>query len=378
MANTDVKENGVAVITPTDEVVKSLAEKGITQTLITELAKHKDLTVDVKIESGNVIYNQEQFKAVSEARKKIKSTRVLIEKTCKSFRDVHTAINKEYSAKEKEFVSLIEPVEALLLNEETKVEQAKEKVRQEEAEKEERLFKARVLELEALGMQSKEFGAKYTLDELSVQSVDLRYMPEGGYQSFLSEVKAENEKIKEATRLALEKAKAEAAEFQKQKEAQEAEAKRLEEIRLEQERKEKLIAESQARIDAEKKRIADEKQAAEQAKIREQELVKAREEAAAKAIQDEKEKVERERIAAEAKAKQEAFDKAEAERKAKEKEERRIARMPDKKKLAEFINKIPANTPLDLKTIEGKNIHELADQLLNEVIEKLNKEIETL
>lgn len=306
----------LATLTPTDEVIQSLSEKGITETLIQELVKYSGLEVEASIVNGQVVYNNDQLKKVSDARKQIKNTRVLIEKTCKSFRDVHTQINKEYSAKEKEFVNVLSPVEDALQAEEDKVESLKEQIRIEEEQKQEAVFKARVIELEALGMQSKDFGQFYTLNELKVASVDLKFMPESGYIAFLTEVKAEDKKVKEVARLAEEKSKAEAAELQRIKDAQEAEAKRLDAIAKEQAEKLKQIEEAQARIDAEKKRIADEKEAAEKAKQLEEALIKAREEAREKAIADEKARVERERIAAEEKAKADEAARIEAEKEA--------------------------------------------------------------
>lgn len=373
-----MKNAELATLTPTDEVIQSLSEKGITETLIQELAKHSDLTVDAKIENGQVIYNADQLKAVSDARKKIKNTRVLIEKTCKSFRDVHTAINKEYSAKEKEFVSVLEPVEIFLLEEENKVEALKQQLRDEEEKQQHNTFCARVIELEGLGMQSKEFGQSYVLNDLKVSSVDLKFMPESGYKSFLFEVMAEYEK--EQDRLArIEAEKKEAEEvLRKQKEEQQQEALRLEGIRREQEAKEKQIAEAAAKLEAEKKAIEDAKRKEEEGKQREIELQKAREEAAEQAKKDAEAKAERERIAAEEKAKAEEAARIEAEKKAAEKEARRIARMPDKKKLIEY-SQLLLNIPSpELKSTEAAAILADAEKQIGEVFEKLIKQIETL
>ncbi len=141
----------LATLTPTDEVIQSLSEKGITETLIKELVKYSGLEVEASIVNGQVVYNNDQLKKVSDARKQIKNTRVLIEKTCKSFRDVHTQINKEYSAKEKEFVNVLSPVEDALQAEEDKVENLKEQIRIEEEKKQEEVFKSRVVELSGYG-----------------------------------------------------------------------------------------------------------------------------------------------------------------------------------------------------------------------------------
>lgn len=357
----------LATLTPTDEVIQSLSEKGITETLIQELAKSKHLTVDAKIDNGQVVYNADQLKAVSEARKKIKNTRVLIEKTCKSFRDVHTAINKENSAKEKEFVSVLSPVETFLLEEENKVEALKQQLRDEEEKQQHNTFCARVIELEGLGMQSKEFGQSYVLNDLKVSSVDLKFIPESGYLAFLNEVKAEHQK--EVDRLAqIEAEKKEAEEIlRKQKEEQQQEALRLEGIRREQEAKEKQIAEAAAKLEAEKKAIEDAKRKEEEAKQREIELKKIREEEAEKA-----------RVAADEKAKADELARIEAKKRAAEKEARRIARMPDKKKLIEY-SQLLLNIPSpELKSTESAAILADAEKQIGEVFEKLIKQIETL
>lgn len=368
----------LATLTPTDEVIQSLSEKGITETLIKELVKYSGLEVEASIVNGQVVYNNDQLKKVSDARKQIKNTRVLIEKTCKSFRDVHTQINKEYSAKEKEFVNVLSPVEDALQAEEDKVENLKEQIRIEEEQKQEATFKARVVELEALGMQSKDFGQFYTLNELKVASVDLKFMPESGYIAFLNEVKEEDAKMKEVARLAEEKAKAEAAELQRIKDAQEAEAKRLEAIRKEQAEKLRQIEEAQARIDAEKKRIADEKEAAERAKQHDIELAKAREAAAEKAVAEEKLRVERERIAAEEKAKADEAARIEAERKAAEKAAKKEARKPDIQKLKDFADAITAIVSPELKSEEATKILNDAVLRLSQISQTIKSQTETL
>jgi hypothetical protein len=70
--------------------------------------------------------------------------------------------------------------------------------------------------------------------------------------------------------------------------------------------------------------------------------------------------------------------KFELERLAKIKEEKRLARQPDKVKLKSYVDSIPVNVPIVLKSAEAKAIHELADKLLNEVVNKLNAEISKL
>jgi len=188
-----------------------------------------------------------------------------------------------------------------------------------EEKKQEDAFRARVTELEKFGVQSKEFGQIYVLNEIKVSATDLKLMPDANYRTFLFGVMNEYQKITEAAE-ALEAAKkAEEERLAKVKQEQEAEAKRLEVIAKEQAEKLRQIEEAQSRIDAEKKRIADEKEAAERAKQHDIELAKAREAAAEKAVADEKARVERERIAAEEKAKADEAARIEADKKVAEK-----------------------------------------------------------
>lgn len=368
----------LVTLSKSDEVIQSLEKNGITQTLINELAKHKDLTVDVKVENGQVIYNAEQLKIVSEKRKLIKNTRVIVEKVFKGQRDQWTALSKENRADELKVVGVLSPVEEALELQEKKVEEAKAQVKKEQDEKDEAIFKNRVLELQELGMVSKDFGITYVLNEISVAASELKYFPEGGYKALLAEVEAEKERLAKIQAEETAAKKAEEERLAKIKEEQEAEAKRLEAIAKEQAEKQRLIDEAQARIDAEKKRIEDEKLAAEQAKIREQELEAARVEAAAKAKKEAEEKAERERIEAEEKAKAEELARIEAEKKAAEKEARRIARMPDKKKLLEFADSITAIVSPELKSEEATKILNDAVLRLSQLSQTIKSQTETL
>lgn len=380
MENTNVNEkNGVAVITPKDKVIKALAEKGITENLIAEIAKYDKLKVTASIdEAGNVLSNKEQLKEVTEAWRKVRDTEVLIKDLCKEQRDEWTALSRENLALQNAWVAITNPVKNYLAEQKALPENLKKQYDAEQVVKQEEAFKARVIELEALGIQSKDFGNFYALNDLSIASVDLKFMPESGYQSFLNQVKDEAAKIKaEEDRIAAEK-KAEEDRIAKVKAEQEAEAKRLDAIAKEQAEKQRQIEESQARIDAEKKRIADEKQAAEQAQIREQELIKAREEARVKAIQDEKERVERERIAAEAKAKADEAARIEAEKKAAELAAKKEARKPDKKRLTEWLAALNLNTPPAMKTEEGENVRNELIELFSKFEIASHNKIETL
>lgn len=242
----------IATIKPSDEVIKSLSEKGITGTLIEELKQFSGLTVDAKIDNGTVLFNKEQFDKVSEARKKIKSTRVLIENTCKGMRDEHTKINREISAKEKEMVDVLEPIETALMAEEKKVEALKQKVRDDEEKAKEQIFRNRVIELEKVGFNSKDFGLKYEAVDQSISTAELRAIDDAMFTQFLSKAteafNAEQARLAAAEQQRIENEK----KLKEEQEKQAAEAARLDAIRIAQEKKEQELRDEAARIEHEK------------------------------------------------------------------------------------------------------------------------------
>ena len=375
-------QTGVAILTPTEQVNKALAEKGITETLIRELEKHKLLTVDVKTEDGVVIYNKEQLGIAKAALKATRDTRIFVEKTCKSQRDVWNAMAKENIAKEKEFVGLLNPVESHLQTITKSVEQAEETVRIIEEQKKEEVYKVRVNLLVENGMAATPFGDGFVFGELNIKTTDLRSVNDEAFEHFLSLVKEKFEADKAAKE----------GEAKKQMEIrvqQEAEAARLETIRKEQEAREKAIAEAEAKLEAEKKAREDAKRKEEETKQREIELQKAREEAAAKAIADEKIRVENERIKAEAKAKRDAIEaeekakadelaRIEAEKKAAEKEAKRLARLPDKTKLLAFADQLSMIDMPEVKSAEAKNILIAAKSEYSKMIDNLRVQANSL
>jgi len=126
--------------------------------------------------------------------------------------------------------------------------------------------------------------------------------------------------------------------------------------------KEAAIKAEQDKIDAEKKRIADEEAARIKAIADKEALEKAKKEAADKAVKEAEEK----RI----KAEKEAADKAEKERIAAEK---KAAKAPDKVKILLVADALDAIKTPDVKTEEGKAF--VIAMMMS--IEKLTKEIRT-
>jgi hypothetical protein len=404
--------NQIATIKPSDEVIKSLSEKGITGTLIEELKKFTGLTVDASINNGTVIFNKDQLDAVSEARKKIKQTRVLIENTCKSMRDEHTKINREISAKEDEMVDVLEPIEKALMAEEKKVEALKQQVRDDEEKAKEQIFRNRVTELEKVGFNSKDFGLKYEAMDQSISTAELRAIDDAMFTNVLK-VATEAFNHEQARLAAAEQQRVEAE--KKLKEDQEkaaAEQARLDEQRIAQEKKEQELRAEAARIEHEKELALQQKiisrhnqlsaiglhfdglfshEYSEASSIRvkhadvdhvsdgvfssmlnllkdkveKQRAIDA--EAERKRIEQEKaEAAEQARLDEIARAKKEAEDKAEQERIAAEQAAKKELRKGDKKKLNELAQRIINIEYPELKSPE-------ANSILNEAITQLKK-----
>lgn len=289
------------------------------------------------------------LKAVSEKRKLLKKERVAIQNEAKEMRDGLTQINRNISEKEKELIAIIEPTEKELLKEEERIEAEKEAIRLAELEKERVRVQNRIDSLAEVG---------YAIDVKDVTT-----MSDDTFAQYLAAAKVQHEKEEaekiEAARLESERIEQERIEKEKEAEALRKEREELEKMRAEQAEIKRQQEEAQSKIDAENKRIADEKAAAEQARIdaeneakRQQELKEAAEKAAEaarlKAIQDAKD--------AEAK-------RIEDERKAKELEAKKAARAPDKDKIQKYIFDIKSVEVPQLKTDEAKaimsNIQEL-------------------
>lgn len=91
------------------------------------------------------------IRQVAEGRKKLKATRVEIEKEGKSMRDPLTALAKGISAKENELVALIEPTEKKLLAKEKWVKDENERIDREQKEAQAKLIQGRVDSLSKYG-----------------------------------------------------------------------------------------------------------------------------------------------------------------------------------------------------------------------------------
>lgn len=294
--------------------------------------------------------DREGYSQVSAKRKELKAARVLVEKEGKAMRDLITPITKHISAKEKELVAIVGPVEDRLAEMEKWYELQQEEIKRAKLEADRKRVQDRIDQLAAygvaidfaacIGMSDEHFELKLQQAKSEFESEQIRKAEE--------EARIEAEKKAEAERMERERAELEA-----QRKEQEAEHQRQADALAAIEAEHRKLAEEKAAIEAEKARIEKEKREAIEAEERAIQLENARKEAAATALKN-----------AEEKAKREAEAKAEADRIAAEKEARRIARMPDKKKLLDFANNITGIVSPELKSPE-------ADAILSEAVKQL-------
>ena len=94
--------------------------------------------------------DKEWYKAVHQARMELVRTRTDIEKTGKRLRDPHTQFNKKVSELEKEYISIIEPVEKDLKEKQDEIDKQKEFIKKQEEENKRKKFWDRVDKLWAI------------------------------------------------------------------------------------------------------------------------------------------------------------------------------------------------------------------------------------
>lgn len=288
-----------------------------------ELIELKEQATGLKITS---IEDRVGINQVSTIRKKLKSSRVEIEKEGKSMRDPLTKISKLISEKEKELVAIIEPTEKELLVQEKWVEDEKDRIRLEAEAKETARVQDRINKLSSFG---------YAIDYDTVKNFD-----DAAFDQALGLAKSEHEKAlsqkAEEERLAKEesaKLKAEREELERLR-AEQAKAQQIIEennrrIKADQEAKEAAIRAEQEKIEADKRAAELERQRLEQEKKRQEELEQARIESAEKS-----------RLKAIEDARIEAENKEKELQEQKAKEQREAALRPDKEKLQSFAERI--------------------------------------
>lgn len=146
--------NEVAAAPPKNEI--AIIADNINKGLIAFEKRKSELTIlKEEVEGLNIesLEDKAGIRQVTEARKKLKSARVEIEKEGKAMRDPLTAISKRISAKENELVGIIEPTEKALKTKEDWVKAEEKRIEQEAEEKERQRIQARIDSLAAYGYQ---------------------------------------------------------------------------------------------------------------------------------------------------------------------------------------------------------------------------------
>jgi len=192
--------------------------------LITLSAKYKWLIIQW-------FDDKEWFKAVSEARKDLKATRVQLEKAWKELRAEATAFSKAVIEKQRELVWIIEPLEIELKKQEDEVLQEKERIKQEELKKAEELLQKRIDAMMRLWRE--------------VNILELKILTDEAFDTLYQEAKKEYEEQEEKNR--------------QEKAEQDKIAKEQEEQRKEIEKQQADIKAAQDKIDSDNKVLQDEK-----------------------------------------------------------------------------------------------------------------------
>lgn len=280
--------------------------------------------------------DREGYKAVHEARMVVKNTRVGIEKTRKALGEEAREYLNKVNGEAKRIIGELEPVEAHLAAEEKKIDDEKERLKAEAERKEQEQLQGRVAKLVGLGCHFD--GEKYVLGSNEATVTQIKQASDETFNNFLNAVEADAKKIAE------QKAAEEAAR-KAEEEKLAAERAELERLRKEQEEREAKIRAQQEEIERQKREAEAEKQRAAQEKER-----------AAREEQERKEAAERAKKLAEEAAKQE-----EESRKAKEEADRieaarQEALKPDKDKLLHFGNVIALLVIPEVKSTEALEV----------------------
>lgn len=241
METETIEQNGNAVLTPEKEINTQLQQKNLADEAIAEL---KSKYGSLKLEDIN---DKVTLSRIHDARMEVRDARIGIEKFCKQAREKATAYSRAVIGEEKRLVNLIEPLEEYLMEEENKPAQEKLRLELEEQARIASQLKTRIVSLVGAGMNYN--GSRYFLNERYITEAEIKTVTDEEFEDFLSEVKAEQQKvIAEKERVAAEALKTaqEQARIQKEQDAKQAELDRIEsEQRL-----------AQNAIDAENKRLA--------------------------------------------------------------------------------------------------------------------------
>lgn len=285
--------NGVTVLTPDiiqEETKEQVIEKAIKKFNVAD-ADISEMKKNYMALSISGIDDKKGYKAVYDARQIVKGKRILVERKRKELNQDAQEYIKAVNGEAKRITELLEPIELHLENEETRIEQERERLKKEAAEREAARIQDRIDKLHAYG---------YGVDYAAIKS-----MTDIEFNDTLGQARVSFEKEQEEKRIAAEKAEQERIEQERlKKEESERLAKErelLEKQRKEQEEKEKALLYEQQILEAEKKAIelqkqkeADEKAAVERKRLQEIEDQKRAEEEKQRALslRPDKEKLE--------------------------------------------------------------------------------------
>jgi hypothetical protein len=321
---------------------------GVQDQVISKLAKEY---LPLKIKG---IDDKAGYEKVHDARMKIVSLRVKVTKHGKEMREEAVAYSKAIIAEEKRVISLMEPIESHLHQEEKAIDDAKAEIKMARARAEEARIQKRVDSLFELGMKFD--GVNYVILELAIPHKSMATWTDDQFTLAYNKVKAAAEA--ENKRLA-EVAEAEKKAATEREAAEKAEKERLAKVKIEQEKEAK-------RLEAERQTLEDRRKAIEK-KENAAALEKAKAEAAKKAAAETKARMEREAKEQKEREEWEAKEKAEAER-------IKAEQAPDKEKLMDMANKIASITLPKLKTKKYQAILSTAVSQLKETVNFIRKE----
>ena len=351
-------ETGLSILDEKEETLKALAEQ------------FQGLTV-----AG--LEDKDGFDKLRKARITLKNERVSIKNAAEELRAPAVKWQKKVIEREKQLVTIIEPVEDELHAEEKRID-----VLKEEARKQKEMLEAKILQDRLNALAQYNFAADW---------VEVKHMTDDQFDEMLAhaknlheeelkrqaELKAEEERKRkeeeeclrlEREELTRQRAEQEAREAELQRQEQEriaAERKRQEGIRKEEEERQAAIRVEREKLEAERRAIEEEKRKHEEA-IR---IEQARKEAA-----------ERAKIEEQARIKREAEEKAEAEHREMLKAERQERLKPDKDKLTDYVNRIIelSNDVVGFKEEASQHLYEVISCNLRSVADTAKTKIEQL
>jgi hypothetical protein len=308
--------------------------------------------------------DRDGFIQVREARLKLKSKRVEIEKNGRALRDNAIRFQKAVIARQEELVQIIVPEEIRLKQEEDHYEELKEQQRIANEREETQRVQGRINALATYNYAIDFYEAKIMSDEDFGKLLDHAHQEYQKEQDRIAAEKAEQERLRkeEEERLRLER---EELERQRQENI-----KREQELAAERDRIRKIQEEKEAEMRAEQDRIRKEQEDREAALRKEREAIEA-EKRKIELEQAKREAAERARIEAEEKARYEEQQRIERERVAQQEAIRQSLLKPYKEKMLEF-----AGTLQSIVVPAGQDSRSIKlTEEVNDFLEKLSSHI---